>query len=270
VGSLTRLLRDAKRPGFDWGFSGEVGTRPEWYECACCPPNVIRLVASLGHYFATANTRLSAPAIQIHQYGSLEMQLDLPGGSAFLRMQTNYPWDGGILIDIQRVPVGLTWSLELRRPGWAPGHTLSVNGAPIECEPDECGYLRLGRDWQPGDRVELSLPLGPYLVESHPHVDATRGCAAIQLGPLVYRLEARDQPSGVNLLDVAIDLHSPLRTSWHPYELGGVLAVHASGYHLPPSAWQAPGTFAANGAPFHCENSYLTLPAVYAIMIIIR
>lgn len=176
MGSLTRLLRDAKRPGFDWGFSGEVGTRPEWYECACCPPNVIRLVASLGHYFATANTRLSAPAIQIHQYGSLEMQLDLPGGSAFLRMQTNYPWDGGILIDIQRVPVGLTWSLELRRPGWAPGHTLSVNGAPIECEPDECGYLRLGRDWQPGDRVELSLPLGPYLVESHPRVDATRGC----------------------------------------------------------------------------------------------
>jgi len=95
-------------------------------------------------------------------------------------------------------------------------------------DPEKLGKTGLG------DELRISL-LGGFQIQQGDEV----------VGPERFRLR-----KAVNLLDVAIDLHSPLRTSWHPYELGGVLAVHASGYHLPPSAWQAPGTFAANGAPF--------------------
>jgi DUF1680 family protein len=38
--------------------------RAGWYECACCPPNIMRLLASLDHYVATT----TPDGLQIHQF----------------------------------------------------------------------------------------------------------------------------------------------------------------------------------------------------------
>ena len=50
--------------------------RPKWHACACCPPNVMRLFASLPHYLATYDAR----GIQIHHFASADVECDLPIG----------------------------------------------------------------------------------------------------------------------------------------------------------------------------------------------
>ena len=68
-------------------------SRKPWHNVACCPPNVMRLVASLGHYAATRDEG----GLQIHQYGAARIAADLAtGGSATLRIESEYPWDGSV------------------------------------------------------------------------------------------------------------------------------------------------------------------------------
>jgi uncharacterized protein len=101
----------------------------------------------------------------------------------------------------------------------------------------ENGYLVLNRPWMAGDVMELNLPIQAVLVESNPRIDATRGCLAIQRGPLIYCLEAQDQAAGVNLLDVQIDPQTTLQPIWRK-DLGGIMAVEAEGLVLSPEGWQ--------------------------------
>src|ERR687884_344295 len=59
--------------------------RRPWHNVACCPPNVMRLFASLGHYVATRDDE----GLQIHQYGAARIDARLPsGGRVTLAMRS--------------------------------------------------------------------------------------------------------------------------------------------------------------------------------------
>ena len=207
--------------------------RAEWYSCACCPPNVMRLIASLGHYFATHD-----PAgLQIHQYGSATVHATLEAGrSVAVRMETDYPWQGDVRLTVERAD-GLPWRLTVRVPGWCEAPSVRVNGQTWAIAAGE-GYATIERPWRAGDTVELDLPMVPRLIEAHPRSDAARGSVAIERGPLVYCLEDCDQPPSVNIMDVQIDETAPLQAAWHGDLLGGVMVVEAQGYAVDVAAWQ--------------------------------
>jgi len=210
-----------------------VNGRPEWHSVSCCPPNVMRLLASLGHYFATHN----AEGLQIHHYGQAKISAELASGREIsLSMDSNYPWEGKIRVKVEESSGG-AFTLSLRIPAWCAGVSARVNGALVPEPAVEQGYLNLNRPWQAGDVVELDLAMPAVLVASHPRVDATRGCLAIQRGPLVYCLETHDQAAGVNLLDAHIDPATRLLPAWRD-DLGGIMAVEAEGVVLSPEAWQ--------------------------------
>ncbi len=59
-----------------------------------------------------------------------------------------------------------------------------------------------------GDRIVLNLPMPIRLMQAHPLVEECRGQVAVQRGPLIYCLESSDLPSGVKVLDCAIDRQS--------------------------------------------------------------
>jgi DUF1680 family protein len=65
----------------------------------------------------------------------------------------------------------------------------------------------------------------PRLTEADPHVDAVRGCVAVERGPLVYCVEQVDQPAGP-LVDDLVITASTLTDEWREDLLGGVVAVH--------------------------------------------
>ncbi|TMR97928.1 glycoside hydrolase family 127 protein [Nonomuraea basaltis] len=168
-----------------------LGRRREWFACACCPPNIMRLVASLGGYLATE----TGTGLQLHQY----VPGTLAGGGARLRVDTGYPWEGLIRVTVEEAPVG-AWELALRIPSWSESTYVSGRLA----NPGGDGYFRIRRPWTNGDTVELQLDMTPRLMHPHHRIDAVRGSVALQRGPLVYCFEQADQPEGVEVDDLAI------------------------------------------------------------------
>jgi hypothetical protein len=203
--------------------------RKPWHAVACCPPNVMRLLASLGHYLATGD----AEGLQIHQYASARIALADPGLA--LRMESDYPWDGRVRLTIETSP-GSSWTLALRVPAWCAEATVTVNDAPAARGDTTTGYLRLTRAWRTGDVVELALAMAPRLVQAHPWIESTRGRVAIERGPLVYCVEHADQPH-VAVADLEIDVASPLAEAWEPERLDGVTVVRAAGREADHASW---------------------------------
>ena len=204
--------------------------RSEWFDCACCPPNVTRVLASLPHYFATSD----AGGLEVHQYAPGT----IASGDALgvrLRVETEYPWRGDVRILVEEAAAS-SWTLRLRIPAWVNDARLRVNGKSTQLDVRN-GYAALERRWKAGDTVELELPMAPRFTQANPRVDTTRACLAIERGPVVYCLEGCDQERSVQLLDVAIDAKAPLADSWRADLLEGVVTVEASGVMRDVSAW---------------------------------
>ena len=206
--------------------------RQAWFGCACCPPNVMRQLASVQQYAATWNEH----GAQLHLYFPSQVQVERPDGSHLaLNIQTRYPWNGRVEIFVD-VCVG-QWQLDLRVPGWARGAELQVNGKPADMPIIVGAYARVAQ-CQPGDRIVLDLGMQPAYLQPNPRVDALRGSLAIQRGPLIYCLEGADQAEGISLLDVAVIPSLVLSDAWQGSLLGGVMTVQALGVWLNPAAWQ--------------------------------
>ena len=208
--------------------------RKPWYEVACCPPNIMRLFGSLGQYVATHD----GSGLQIHLYMSGTVRATLPSDQPVsLAMQTDYPWQGAVKLTIEEAD-GSHWALRLRQPHWCPQAAIMVNGHLVEQPAIDAGYIVLERAWQPGDMVELDLPMQPELIEANPRVDAVRDCLAIQRGPLVYCLEAADQPQ-VNMLDARIDPAASLHAAWRDdLAPGGLMVIQFAGTVQTMGDWQ--------------------------------
>jgi len=150
--------------------------RLPWYRCACCPPNLARLGASLHHYVATGG----ADGIQVHLYAGGRISAELDAGPVEFEVATAYPWQGTVTVTIVRSPAA-PWELALRHPGWC--EAVAVTGADLADDGD--GYLRGRRAWAPGDQVTVDFDMAVRVVAAHPAADAVRGCVALQRGPLV-------------------------------------------------------------------------------------
>jgi uncharacterized protein len=207
--------------------------RPEWHSVACCPPNVMRWLASLSNYLVTRDEG----GIQIHQYCNMDISASLSENvSVLLTLETEYPWDGHLSL-IVKESGGRPWNLSLRRPSWCQSFSAKVNSQDISARLDK-GYIRMEREWKTGDLVEIEFVMPPFLVEANRRVDSVRGCVALQRGPLVYCFEEQDQQQGVNLLDVEIDPSEKLAKQWEGNLLCGVMTLEGIGYQPDRSYWQ--------------------------------
>ena len=205
--------------------SGE--RRHHWNPVACCPPNIMRLLASLHHYLATT----SDGGVQLHQYATSTIRAVVPvAGPVELAVETGYPWSGSVTVEV--VACGdAEWTLSLRVPAWA-------HGAVVDGQPVAPGYAELTRRWRPGDRVVLELDVSPRLTAPNPRIDAVRGCLALERGPVVYCFEAGDLPAGADLADVALQTEAEPADSGPLAPLGGVPAVSVAGVVRDLDGWR--------------------------------
>ncbi len=156
-----------------------------WHSCPCCPPNVARLLASIGAYmYAVADDEIA-----LHLYGDSTARFAVGGTRVELVQTTRYPWDGAIGIEL-RPEEPARFAVSLRIPDWAAGATLTLNGAPVDLTAStRDGYARIEREWRPGDRLDLALPLVPRALWANPLVRQDAGRVAVLRGPLVYCAE---------------------------------------------------------------------------------
>jgi DUF1680 family protein len=197
--------------------------RLSWYACACCPPNLGRLMASLHDYLATRTDT----GVQIHHLAPAQVSTDVAGTPVRLVVSTDVPWGGAVTLDVTGSG---RFELAIRVPPWASGHTVTVDGEPApSAGPD--GYVRLVRDWDGTHRATLDLQVDVQVAVAHPRVDAVRGCVALRRGPFVYCTESVTHP-GVDFEDIRIDpgsFHVAAGVRGVPVALVGVGTVDATG-----------------------------------------
>jgi DUF1680 family protein len=165
-----------------------------WHNCPCCPPNIARLLASIGSYMYG----VAEDEIAVHLYGEGKARFEIGGTSVELAQKTNYPWNGAIHFDVTPERPS-RFAISLRIPEWAEGTTLKVNGEAIDLASVEIdGYARIEREWTSGDKVDLDIPLATRALFANPLVRQDAGRAALMRGPLVYCVEATDNGAGLN------------------------------------------------------------------------
>ena len=232
----------------DYPFNRESGmARQPWYDCSCCPTNVVRLLPSLSGYVYA----LGEDTLYVNLYTAGHASLNIGAAEASITQRTNYPWDGKIELELT-LPRPATFALRLRIPAFAQGQPLSsdlyrylgesVDASILKIDGEEVplhirdGYAELRRSWQGTTRIELRLPLPIRRVVAHPAVSELAGAVALERGPLVYALEQVDNGGG--LLEYALPDGAPLHAEHEPDLLGGIRvirgeAVAASGKKTP-------------------------------------
>ena len=234
---VNKAVWDAKRP--EECHDSEQPQRQPWFGCACCPPNVARLAASLNMYVYSRR----GSTVYCNLYTPSEAEFRFEGGSVRLLQETDYPWDERIHLTVAEVSGSPT--VALRIPGWCRKPALSINGEEIKVSTVLAnGYALLTREWVAGDLIELTLPMPVERLYARPEVWMDNGCTAIQRGPILYCLEAAD--NGESLHALVLPEGSALNATYDADLLGGVVVITGKGWRK-----TAPGngTLYAPGAP---------------------
>jgi DUF1680 family protein len=223
--------------------------RTVYFEVACCPSNLARLLTQLpGLVYATRNTDL-----YVNLFVGSEADVRLGGMPVRITQRTRYPWEGVVRlrVELAQPPAGaeakprdqVTFSMLIRMPGWSrnqavpsdlyrfAGSTLEsisikVNGQRAPLMLDR-GFARIQRPWRSGDTVEVTFPMPVQRVIAHEGVTGNQGKVALQRGPLVYALEATD--NGGRVSDILLPLDTPLHAEFRPDLLGGVTVITGKG-----------------------------------------
>jgi len=234
-GFLSGISLDGQRYFYVNPLSSPGGIeRPEWYGCACCPPNVMRQIALLGHYIATT----CQDGLQIHQYIASEISVDLGRDRpAKVRLETAYPWEEKVRLIVDETDA-FPWEIALRIPSWCEEARVQIGDRVTDVSDSAGNYVRFKRTWQTGDVVLLNLRLSPRTIQPNPRIDATRGSLAIAYGPLVYCLEGVDLPAGVDVADVRVRSGTPLKAIWREDLLGKIMEIKAQGAVEDMSGWE--------------------------------
>jgi len=225
--------------------------RSVYFDVACCPANLARLMAQLPGLMYAQRDR----DVYVNLFAASEADVTVGGARMRLTQQTRYPWDGKIVlrIDPER-PTDAT--LAIRIPGWARGEampsdlyrfatndsqrpTLQLNSSPVSLSLQQ-GYARIQRRWQKGDVVQLDLPMPIRRVLAHDGIVEDRDKAAVQRGPIVYCLEGVDNNG--HAADVRLPLDAPLNHRFEADLLGGVEVVRSDTLTaVPYYAWNNRG-----------------------------
>ncbi len=190
-------------------FNQGVCGRSPWFDCSCCPVNVVRVLPSLpGYIYATQDEK-----VFVNLFIGSEAEVAVNGKALRIEQTTDYPWDGAVRLSFRHTEA-IPAQLHIRVPGWVrnevmpgdlyrysddqqPTVTLSINGQPQEAKVTD-GYLVLNQQtWQQSDTVDINFGMEVRQVVSHERVKADRGKVALERGPLVYCVEAADNPDGV-------------------------------------------------------------------------
>jgi len=204
--------------------------RQPWFKCACCPPNIARLLASMPGYIYS----FSSKGMWIHLYVQSRARLDINGTSVKIIQKTRYPWDGNVKIHVQPEDES-TFSIFLRVPGWSRKPKVLVNGQPVNQSVKSGEYLEIRRLWKPGDHVQLVFPMPIERIACHNYVMENHDRIALRRGPLIYCVEQVDNPE-FDVWDLVLPLDSRLEARWEPNMLNGIVVISGEAYAVDAEA----------------------------------
>ena len=213
---VTKLRNDMKHV---------LPVRPKWHACACCPPNLARLITSLGGYLYSEDDEAV--------YSHLFVGSTAKTAHAEITLKTAYPWKGEASYELHACS-GKAFALNIHIPAYARNLRILINGEAIAPSIEQ-GYCAVARAWQDGDRVDVRFDMPPRRVYANPLVRDAAGQTAIARGPIVYCIEGVD--NGRDLSCLRLPRESELRAlAYDDALLSGVVAIEAAAIREMPTA----------------------------------
>ncbi|HLO99576.1 MAG TPA: beta-L-arabinofuranosidase domain-containing protein, partial [Fimbriimonas sp.] len=204
--------------------------RRPWYECACCPPNLARMIGQIGGMaYATSND-----ALYVNLFVAGSMRAKVAGKEIGFNVTTEYPYDGRVKFQYTG-KAAATFKLKVRKPSWA-----------ITRGDDQDGYLTIDQTWSPGDTTTMNFEMPVRRVISNPNVKDTFGMVALARGPLVYCLESVDNPFSFSNIGVPLDQQLFVRKDKSVF--GGIPVIEGTAYEYGEQNWKNT-LFATAAAP---------------------
>jgi DUF1680 family protein len=217
----------------EYAFNRGNNTRAEWFDCSCCPSNLIRFLPTVPGLIYEQKDR----TIVVNLYASNQAEVIVDGDPVTIEQQTHYPWDGNIALTVNTNAVSPI-DLKLRIPGWArnevvPGtlyqyvnredstFKLRLNGQELDVV-NKDGYVTISRVWKPSDVVNLELPMSIRVVKANEKVEDLKAQVCLERGPIVYCFESPDNETEIQT--IGIGETSEFRDEWCD-ELGGIVKL---------------------------------------------
>ena len=202
-----------------------VGTlRRKWFACACCPPNLARLIGSLWKYIYTVGE--SRVNVQLYIAGTAH--LNTGGQTLSVIQKTEYPNDGKISFTIQG-DGERDIEFALRIPGWAENWRFTINGEAVVPDQVEKGYAVFCRSWKQETTIQADFEMKAQFVGANPKIHYDLGRAAMTRGPLVYCLEEAD--NGPRLDELVLNTEAGIRETARP-EWNGYVELEADAVRI--------------------------------------
>jgi len=228
-----------------------AAVRQEMFETFCCPPNVARLIGSLGDYVLGVEDE----TLYVHQYVGCEAGVSVGPHPIRLTMRSGFPFQGRAEIAVGVEAPG-QFEIALRIPGWCESPRLDVAGEPVRIDAvSERGYARIKRLWHDGDTIVVDCPMTLRRMYSHPQVRMNNGKVALMRGPLVYCLEEVD--NGPGLSAICLPRAAELKEEPFPLVDNGV-AIRTRGFRDAPP--EDPGPLYRSEPPATAMADILAVP----------
>jgi hypothetical protein len=194
--------------------------RQKWFGCACCPPNIARLLSSIGSYAYTE----SDDTLFVHLYIGGTIEKKIGDKAVDVCIESEFPWNGRVTIKVRAK--NTDFRLALRLPDWCDNYEIISDADMTKEEKD--GYVYIKKNWSDEDIIELNFPMEVKLIEANDKVREDIGKIAVTRGPIVYCMEEADNGKDLHMLSVKDDTKAEVSD----INISGVLAkmVILSGY----------------------------------------
>ena len=183
--------------------------RQKWFGCACCPPNIARIVEDVQQYAYTIGDDASTLYVHLYMGGSVHARL--AGADVRFDIASDMPWSGKGSVTVGLASAdgsaagesdAVRFTIALRLPAWAGGEAaagaVAVRGDIARTVSD--GYLYLTGAWHDGDVIDIDFPMPVHMVAANPLVREDAGKVAFVRGPLAYCAEGVDNGENLHLL----------------------------------------------------------------------
>ncbi|MDR6760733.1 DUF1680 family protein [Flavobacterium sp. 2755] len=226
-------------------------TRQAWFDCSCCPTNLIRFIPSIPGLIYSK----SKDVLYVNLYASNNANFTLGKTDLQISQQTSYPWNGKIAISVNPKKES-QFTIKLRVPGWArnevlPGDlysykkastqkaTINLNGEILAIQQQD-GYFVISRNWKKGDKINLNFPMEVQEVETNSKVETNKSKVSLEYGPIVYAVEEIDNKT--NFDNINVELSDTFKVKKEANLLQGVNVIENEKFKaIPYYSWSNRG-----------------------------
>lgn len=199
--------------------------RQKWYGVSCCPPNIIRTLASLGQYIYS----ISEDELYVNLFIHNDAEVTVGRTKVNVQILTEYPFKSTAEVVIKANTSDL-FTLGIRIPKWCSLKSITVGDHGELKYTIEKGYIRICREWSRTTTLLIEYDMPAQFIYSNPKVRANAGKAALVKGPVVYCLEEIDNFE--NLSSIQVDTNHALTEIYEKDLLGGTLTITANAYKM--------------------------------------